>query len=123
MKRIIVAFVLIGFTVLYIITGNIIINKTIKKETEQLEKCKTSFQNGENEKNAEEFKKEWDTLHGKLALFVNHGLLDGISSEATALPVYAKEKESADFYACIAKIERFFEQIKDEERITPESFY
>ena len=123
MKRIIPAILLVALTTFLCIFGNIYVNQKCDSAKEELrtlrETVKTDSEKAK--KDATKFEKEWYSTQKRLALFVNHSLLDGASSEITALPHCTDE--ISDFNISAAKAERLLNQIVCEERIGIESFY
>ena len=125
MKRIIAAVVLIALVAMLAVTESIYIKKFCSRKKEEITDVKNMYSENISEcaDSAERFRKDWINVQAKMTLFVNHSLIDQISEDATRIPVYAENRDEAEFYAACADVERTLKQISDDQRITIDSFY
>lgn len=125
MKRIIAAIILLVTVLVLTVTGNLIIISKCDGIKEKLDICTEEFESGKESaaQSAKSLIKEFKEKETILTLFANHSLIDQISNEITALPVYVKENNRTEFYACREKIARTLNQIKEEQRFGIQSFY
>lgn len=126
MKRLIAAAAIIAVVTALCITGNAFVKHICDQTEDMVNKCINIYSSGDfeaAEDRARQLRKTWDTQQRKLALFANHSLLDGITSETTAMPYFANGEEECDFYASGAKILQLLTQIKREQKISYDTFY
>lgn len=125
MKRVIIAIFLLIVVLFVCGFENIFINRFCEKKQEEINDCREVFYSDRNlcEKKTETFKKEWDKKQITLIMFINHSIVDDITKESTRLPSFVKTADEGEFFAACDLIERALEQMKDDQRITIDSFY
>ena len=126
MKRLVAAAIIAAAVIILCICGNLFVNNICRETEKMLDECTEAYRDNDYEsasEKAEKLRNTWDSKQGKLALFVNHSMLDEITYESTAMPYLASDAADGDFFASSAKISRLLMQIRRDQRISCETFY
>ena len=126
MKRLIPASVILVMLILLCIIGNIFVINMSTNFSEKVDNCYDSYQKGDysaSKEIASSLYSEWDKTQKKLALFVNHAMLDDISKATARLASYKLDNPDTHFASECIDIQSVLHRMCDEQRIIPENFY
>ena len=121
----IIAVLLFSMILVLCVYESMSVKRLCKIKSEEIDRCEALYSEDREAciKATNTFLKEWEKKQIKLVLFINHAAVDEISIEATRLPALAENADTGDFYACCSLIRRSLDVMKNDQRITLDSFY
>ena len=83
------------------------------------------YENGSQDtmEKCEKLKKEWAKEKKTAVFFINHSFVDEITDKVYTLPAFVKTGSDDMFFSNIASIKKVLSQIKEDSRLTADSFY
>lgn len=126
MKRLIASLVALAIVITFGIIGHNYVDKTYREITEELTKSEEEVRKGEILL-AIEYSKEAERKYVKaeklLAAFVNHGTLDDIGVDISAVTPLLYAEDKAEFFSHAAQAKVSLEHLKNDVEITVKNLF
>lgn len=126
MKRLIPATILLSLLLTLCFVGNRFVLSTCRKTRQNIEKCYSAYTDKDYASAAEAasgIDERWYRTQKRLAVFVNHSMLDDVSKSTARLASYTEETIDAHFAAECIDILSVLHRMCDEQQILIENFY
>ena len=126
MKRLIPTSIILVILVIVCTIGNMYVIKQSTDFSKKVDNCYDAYQSGDYDTSKEIASKlysEWDKIQKRLAVFVNHAMLDDISQSTARLASYKLDDPDTHFASECIDIQSVLHRMCDEQRIIPENFY
>lgn len=126
MKRLIPTAILLILLVSVCIIGNKQVIKMCEETNKDIKKCYQAYENGDYSlavEVASTIENHWRNKEGRLAFFVNHGMLDDISVSVSRLAAYTPDTMDFHFALECIDIKTVLLRVCDEQKLLIENFY
>ena len=125
MKRTIIAVSLIVLLFAFCLLETEKINTICDDMENRVAVISALYENGDayTKEKCEELKKTWERDSKKAAFFINHGYIEQLTDSISILPVFAVTNSDDMFYANTESIKKVLNQIRNDSRLSADSFY